>query len=94
VKLEMIEMLEPVAEPGTTAQGRDIDYHYDMIIRMTVSKRNLLAVAEQATADYVAKHGWSECTPSGLQRYIENTHGLEISHAEADYLLRQALGMV
>ena len=94
MKLEMIEMLEPVAEPGTPTGGGDVDCHYEMIIRATVSNRNLLALVEKATADYVAKHGWGECTVPGLQGYIKHTHGLEVSSIEADYLLRQALGMV
>jgi len=90
----MIEMLDPVVTPGSTKKGGEVEHHYEVMIRMTVSKRHLMTVAEKATADYIAKHDWNDCTASGLQRYIRIAHGLEVSISEADYLLRQALGMV
>lgn len=87
-------MLETVSAPVGAAKGSGIDCYYDIVVRVTVSKHNLLMVAEKATADYIAKQGWSECSVAGLQGYIRITHGLEVGSSVAQYLLLQAFGIV
>jgi hypothetical protein len=90
----MIKMLEPVTAPVGAAKGSGIDCYYDIVVRVTVSKHNLLTTAEKATADYIAKKGWGECTVAGLQGYIRIAHGLEVGSSVAQYMLLQAFGMV